>query len=336
MRTRYPHQAGMTLIEIMIAITISLILLAGVMQIFIGNKQTYRVQDAVARLQESGRFAMKFITKDVRMAGFMGCASIDSGIAPTNMADLDGDGVPDAAANFSGDGLEAWEQTDLPASVTDELTAAGLTVLAGTDIIRIKRGSDTGVRLTGNTSPTNANIQIDPATGAGMFAADDIIFITDCTHADIFAATSASGGAGILTVAHSNSANTGNFITPYSTDAEVMRMVNTTYFIANNAAGVPSLFRLEMGNNAIMTAQELVEGVEDMELLYGEDTDGDRTANRYVSADFAGLNMQQVVSTRITMTIRTIEDNISTVTNNGDKRLRRNFTTTVAIRNRVT
>lgn len=54
-------QRGLTLMEVMVAITISLILLAGVMQIFLGSRQTYRMQDGLARLQENGRFAMDFI-----------------------------------------------------------------------------------------------------------------------------------------------------------------------------------------------------------------------------------------------------------------------------------
>ena len=123
------RQTGMTLIELMIAMTLSLILLAGVLQIFIGNKQTYNVQDAMARLQESGRFATRFITKDLRMAGFTGCASIDNDITPTNMADLDGDGVPDAVSDFSGNGLQGWESTQLPVPLSDtQNLAVGTTV----------------------------------------------------------------------------------------------------------------------------------------------------------------------------------------------------------------
>jgi len=333
-------QKGMTLIEVMIAITISLILLAGVLQIFIGNKQTYLVQDAVARLQESGRFAVKFLTKDLRMAGFMGCASISSDITPTNMADVDGDGVADTVAGFAGDGLQGWESSDLPVAISDTQnlavgTAVG-TVLAGTDIISIKRASDTGVRLAGNTVPTNANIQIDPTTGAGMFSPDDILFISDCTHADIFAVNSVSGGTGILTISHSTAVNTGNFISTYDTDAEVMRMINTVYFVGNNDKGVPSLFRVDMGNAGALTTQELVEGVEDMQISYGEDTDGDRTANLYRDADTV-TDWTQVISVRISLNIRTIEDNVATITDGtyNDNRLRRTFTTTITIRNRV-
>jgi len=46
--------------------------MAGVIQIFLSAKQAYRLQENLSRLQENGRFAMDFITKDVRMAGYAG------------------------------------------------------------------------------------------------------------------------------------------------------------------------------------------------------------------------------------------------------------------------
>ena len=69
------HQTGMTLIEIMIALLIGAFLLGGVLQIFIGSKQTYRMQEALSRLQENGRFAIDFIGQDIRMTSYWGCHS---------------------------------------------------------------------------------------------------------------------------------------------------------------------------------------------------------------------------------------------------------------------
>ncbi|MDT8385074.1 MAG: PilW family protein [Gammaproteobacteria bacterium] len=336
------RQQGMTLVEMMIAMTLSLILLAGVLQIFIGNKQTYNVQDAMARLQESGRFAMRFITRDLRMAGFNGCASINSSIVPTNMADVaPHDGVADAVSGFTGNGLQGWETSQLPVALSDtqNLTVGTTlgTVLDGTDVISIKHASDTGVRLTGNMTTVNANVQLLTATVNGMFSDGDILMISDCENADIFAANNVSNGAGTTTIAHSNAVNIGNFLaTTYGTDAEVMRMINTAYYVGNNANGVPSLFRQEMGNAGVLAQQELVEGIEDMQISYGEDTDGDRTANVYVDAN-AVTDMTQVVSVRLSFIVRSIEDNVATSTDAtyNDRRLRRTFSTTITIRNRV-
>ncbi len=67
------HQEGFTLVEMMIAITLSLILLAGVLQIFLSSKTTYTVQEGLSRLQENARFALGTVTQSVRMAGYPGC-----------------------------------------------------------------------------------------------------------------------------------------------------------------------------------------------------------------------------------------------------------------------
>ncbi|HEY5602338.1 MAG TPA: PilW family protein [Gammaproteobacteria bacterium] len=63
-------QQGFTLVEIMISITLGLILLAGVMQIFLGSKQTYNLQSGVSRLQENARFALDILARNIAMAGY--------------------------------------------------------------------------------------------------------------------------------------------------------------------------------------------------------------------------------------------------------------------------
>ena len=61
MTNTLPHrQSGLSLVELMIAITLSLLLIAGVLQIFLSSKQTYSTNNALSRVQESGRFAWIF------------------------------------------------------------------------------------------------------------------------------------------------------------------------------------------------------------------------------------------------------------------------------------
>lgn len=66
--TRYQH--GLTLVEILVALVISMFLVTGVIQLFVGSKQTYRFHDALSRLQENGRLALDTMAADIRMAGF--------------------------------------------------------------------------------------------------------------------------------------------------------------------------------------------------------------------------------------------------------------------------
>jgi len=72
-------QAGVTLVEIMIAITVGLILSAGLIQIFTSSKQAYKMQDSLGLLQENGRFALNTLTRAAHMADHWG------GIEPENV-----------------------------------------------------------------------------------------------------------------------------------------------------------------------------------------------------------------------------------------------------------
>lgn len=328
----YIKQRGLTLVEVMVAIAISLVLLTGVIQIFIENRQTYRAQEALSRVQENGRFAMHFLTREIRMAGFTGCASMAN---VNNIADTDNNNIADTTTDFTTGGIDGREQADLPYNITDATQLTVAEVNANTDVLIIKRGTDTGVRLTGNMNVVNANIQMDSATVNGAFQAGDTLVISNCESADIFGATNVGNGGGVTAIAHANNANINNNLSAlYGTDATVMRFENFTFYIANNPAGVPALYRKRLNGGAIVT-EELIDGIEDMEILFGEDTDADRTANRYVSADTVGLNMANVVSVRITLRLRTLEDNVAAVAANGDRRIRRTYTTTTSIRNRT-
>lgn len=63
-------QAGLTLLEIMISLSLGLLLLTGIGTIYVGSNQTYRVQEQNARIQESGRYALEVIGRSLRQAGF--------------------------------------------------------------------------------------------------------------------------------------------------------------------------------------------------------------------------------------------------------------------------
>lgn len=63
-------QSGVTLIEMMVAITIGLLLTVGIAQIYLSSISTQRTQDNVALLNESSRFAFDLLAREVRKAGF--------------------------------------------------------------------------------------------------------------------------------------------------------------------------------------------------------------------------------------------------------------------------
>ncbi len=66
------YQQGFTIIELMIAALLGLVLIGGMIQIFLGSSQTFRVQRAIGEVQDKGRTAMDFIGREIENAGFGG------------------------------------------------------------------------------------------------------------------------------------------------------------------------------------------------------------------------------------------------------------------------
>ena len=102
--------------------------------------------------------------------------------------------------------------------------------------------------------------------------------------------------------------------------------VTSVYSIQAGASGSPALFRSVNGG----TAEELVEGIEDLQILYGQDTDNDDVPNYFVDAATI-TDMAQAVSVRLTLIARTLESNLAA----DGGRITRPFTSTVTLRNRL-
>ncbi|MDO9047619.1 MAG: PilW family protein [Methylobacter sp.] len=345
-RSKIP-QTGFTLVELMIAMLLGAFLIGGIMQIFLGSRQTYRMQENLSRLQENGRFAMDFITRDNRMMGFQGCAS--RATIPNIIIDPKNPNPNPAPVTLAG-GLSTplIGINNVANNWSAGACGAANDCVAGTDAITYHFGGSCGGYLTGNMATVNANIQI-PAANSCNINAYDVLMLSDCSATDIFIATSASSGSGVQTIAHANNQNTTNNLGKlYGSDAEVLVFRTYSFFIRNNTSGEPALWRLDNSKPAPSTNPvELVEGVENMQILYGADTDAtpDGTANYYVPAGTVGLNMNQVVSIRVSVLVRSMNDGLAAqpliynyndvAVTPTDRRIRRVFTSTIALRNRL-
>ncbi len=328
---------GFTLIEVMIAMLLGGVLLTGVLQIFISTKQTYRLQDNLSRMQENGRFAMDFISRDIRMAGFWGCAG-----TPTIENKLNSDAAFDSFNTvISGDNNDSTNDPE---------------IWNGTDSITLRGASGSGIGLTAPAVNLTAPFSVTNNSG---LADNDFVVISNCTSGDIFQITDIPGGN---TIAHGpgNAGELGNSSTQlgwgvppappappatdanfYDTTAQIYKLNFVTYLIGTGSGGRPALFRHVNGG----PSQELVEGVENMQILYGEDTDANGTPDYYVPAGTASLVMGQVVSIRIELLVASRNNNLtSQIVNyfyNGapitptDNRLRQVYSSTIAVRNRL-
>lgn len=78
-------QRGLSLVELMIALTLSLVVLLVTTGIYVNNKQTYRFLDQYSLLQENGRFAIFFLREHILQAGFPRQAGVNPfPVVPTN------------------------------------------------------------------------------------------------------------------------------------------------------------------------------------------------------------------------------------------------------------
>jgi type IV pilus assembly protein PilW len=337
--SRYPNNAGLTLVELLVAMVISVLVLGGVYQVFHGSTTTYRVQEGLSRLQENGRFAVDFLVKDIRLAGYQGCISNVSNFVNTlNSSDY----VYDFTVGING--FEAtggsWNQT-VDSSIVNPLP--------GSDIVTIRGLIGSSVSI-GESMPTvSADLKTMPVPSGMTPPVEDwdVVLISDCTsNAAVFQITN-------YTVSNGNMVHNTGVGTPgnstkdlghkFEKGAEIVKIAATSYFISNSPAGQPSLYR-RVGLNP---SEEIIEGVQTMQILYGVDTDNDRSVDSYVAAD-AVSNWNSVLSVQIGLLMRTLEEihrmEPDTATYTvldqsfgpfNDRHLRRVFAATIGLRNRL-
>ena len=333
------QQKGLSLIELMLSLVIGLIVIAAVIEVFLASRQTYQVQTAKAHIQENGRYAMHILTHELLNVGYQGCGSFQIGDDDVNNT-LN---TPNNYAwNFSVP-LQGAEATG-PSIWTPSLDSGLTDPVAGSDVITVRGINQSEVRITSHsiaTPPGSAAIMIPSGNLLEQF---DIVMVTDCESAAIFQITSANpSSSGTLT--H----NTGVGIPGNATQALgknytggwINRLMTKSFYVRNNAEGIPALYTKRSTNNV----QELVSGVETMQLQYGVDTDGDSSVDSYLTAN-AITDWSQVMSISIDLVIVSERDNISvdgpqdyvldgnTVTPT-DRRLRSVFSKTITLRNRV-
>jgi type IV pilus assembly protein PilW len=357
----------LSLVELMIAMALGLVLTLGVLQVFTSSSQAYRLTDSLSNLQENMRFATSRLQYETRLAGFRGCLIGD----PFNNLDT-GDPAYDplvynqqmAVVGWEGDGTDigdAYTNTDFDPANNALTNGTGDAVFAnianealpGTDVVVINNAQRLNLTLNGN--PGGAANTIVTAGNTGVPAGRVLLAIAaNCTGADLFqktnAANSASltkgGGAGI-TPGNQAPVN-GGFSTQYTDNARIYEYASSAFYIAQGVDGGPALFmrRLDAGNPFGGNAVELVNGVENLQVLYGIANPGGRTVQSYVSADGVA-DWADVVSVRFGLLLRS-EDNVqdeaaarvynlqgTAITTENDRRARMVGTLTVGIRNRL-
>lgn len=317
-------QAGLSLIELMIAITLGLVLMTGVMQVFISSRVTFATQQAMSRIQETGRLAVEFISRDVRMAGYMGCASRSGAFGDTA-----GD-----VLNFHKDfeiGLQGF--ASVPAGVT-----LSPEPIANTDILVIRTADALPLLASGSNEANSVSVTVtDSAISndcSNGICANQVVAASDCVDTRVFVANN-------LTAVNGTTLKVGGAVMPadnFTTGAELIPVKTYTYFVAPSTANAnrPSLWQ---NVNGAAQSQELLEGVERLRLTYGRNG-----STNYVTAasvtDWSNVN-----SVRIELLVASIDDRVlsepqdftfgGVASTAADLRLRQVFTNTIAMRSNL-
>ncbi len=368
---RRSAEAGLTLIELMVALMLGLILIGGAVQVFVSNRAAYAFNEGFSRLQENGRFALDPIGYHVRLAGYLGCRSgvtmYNNLVGPTAVpfnfeqaivgfeADgtLAGDTFAAGASNPANSTTETdWDPT-LPAELDDS-------VIPGSDVLIVRHVSTSSYAL---RSPFSSASLVTATAPADAFQVGDIAVASDCQKASVFQVTAIGNVAGGITLAHTASGTPGNAAATaswatdqeYQPGAQVARAETYAFYVGARGAGLPpALFQRRLVIDPGTTTarfdvpEEIAEAVETMQVRYGIDSDLDGSIEQYLEASaVAAADWARIGAVRVSIVTRSPEE-YGTEVDTGtyvvdettfnpvdDRRVRQVFVSTIAIRNRL-
>ena len=254
------------------------------------------------------------------------------------------------------------------------IAGVGNGLTPGSDVLVIRTVSGRPVRLAANanTGANQSTFTIETAAassgkcGDGTtgkvsgFCANSHGLIASCSRARVFQVNSITAGASPAPSTLALSASMGGDPEYKPEEAEVFPLQTIAYYVKKSSSGTTtSLYRrIFDGDNANGLEQELIEGVENLQVRYGIDTtapDADGIVDKYVEAKGATAadsvaDWNKVVAVRMGLLIRStiaVEPDVAVGTTGvvngvtvtypaaGSKYDRRVFTTTVAVRNRI-
>jgi len=343
---------GFSVVELMIAMAISLLVLAGVVSLFVSSKSSYETNERLSRIQENGRFALNSIMTDLRASGFVGCARQPTYLS-TSLNDatiLQWNFLTGPVTGFQATGTDVWSPA-MDASIPSPLSGSDVLV------VRVPVRERVALPLTADLGSATNALQVAAGSSNGI-QTGDIALAYSCEAISVFQVSNYAAGTGVISHAANASGQVpgnANDTVNYSYRRAVTHVVpveTVAYFIAPSSrvsdasdpapAGTTSLWR----RRGLNGAEELVEGIEQIQVQYGVDTNGDVIVDAYRTADNV-TDWNDVISVSVALLVRSLDeygvdrDQRSyavldvTVAAPNDRRLREVFTATASIRNRV-
>ncbi|RLJ19870.1 hypothetical protein DJ031_07625 [bacterium endosymbiont of Escarpia laminata] len=304
------HNQGLTLVELMIAIVLSLILMAGATSIFMASKQTFNLEEDVSRVQENMRYVANRFSNDLAGAGFYGCypSNHEGTSVVTNTVTDNGTANPSLLYDFS----------QVISGVDGGVDAGGVELPDQVAVHFALPGTEVSV-LTGTMNDPADNVTVDDTSpNYSDLQQGDIVSVSDCNKLAVFLITNAPGVGGALGHNDTFSTNRGvsNHVRDLHSDsrsrvygdirlstATVYKMDAVHYELRTVTAGgltTSGLYATRLGD---ANRQLLIAGVENFQVTYGIDLNSDGTADRFVDWDIVGAALNDVTSLHVTLTI---------------------------------
>ena len=286
-----PRQTGFSLVELMVGLTLGLMLIAGAVSIYLATKKSYTEVEQVAALTENARFAEQIVGESLRHMGFLGEVTANKVEVAPGLAAPAGDCASPAAA-----GAYNLARLGYAVTVASDGSALGCITdgVAGTDVLVIKRALprpySAGPRLRDPDDPPSGTID----TPHGLEDGRTYVMTNNVTGLLFDGATPPS-------------ITTGGKI-PGGTAWEYQYEV--FYIRQENPGDIPMLSRRVLSYNGAdameFTTEDIAEGVENLQLLFGYDSDGNGDVDTYkdlVAIEASG-NWQDVESVEVFMLVR--------------------------------
>ncbi|HEX5353709.1 MAG TPA: prepilin-type N-terminal cleavage/methylation domain-containing protein [Rhodanobacteraceae bacterium] len=328
--------AGFTLVELMIAMLLGLIVIAGVTSVFLAGQKSYRTNNALANVQDSSRVAFELMARDIREAGFTGCGT-------SRIADLLNNGPANGGttwwANWDNAVHGYASGTADPAVTTGAAAGNRVSAATGTDSLEVLSANVLPVRITA-ADPVSAEFTLNAAAPSNL-EAGDVILVCDPDHVSITQTTTVNG----TLVDHAASGTPGNCTSElnypvacgandgngyqYSNNATMGKLDAVDWYIGHNDDEGTSLYRISLENDTgtpTASPQEMVRNVKGMTITYLQSGNTD-----FVAAD-AVTNWADVTAVHVELEL---VSTFQRATVDATKPITRKFAFTTTVRNRV-
>ncbi len=271
-------QNGFSLVELLVAMAIGIVLVGGALTVHIQSHDAHTFAERMARIQENGRFAVDTISPDIRLAGFWGRTDKASSIARRTGDTTNPMPAALAPANDCYAGFYANVVRRVEAANEDEIGGANpfagclpdTARLGGTDVLVVRHATATP---TPPASIVNGRLYV----------------ISNALAGELFV-----GGAMPIP-------------SGFNPTDSIHEVITHVYYVSPNSSagnGIPALNRLELVVGPTLVNQELITGVEDLQVQLGIDTDNDGSVNSYVNPGSAALAGATIIANRAWVRVR--------------------------------